>query len=52
MKTSILIGILIGAIAFPMIIIPLMGVGVVIWGFYVFFHDILGSMLHHHEPTD
>ena len=49
MKISILIGLLIGAMAFPMIIIPLTGVGMVVWGFYVLFHDIIGSRLHHHH---
>ncbi|MCF6352924.1 MAG: hypothetical protein L3J06_07925 [Cyclobacteriaceae bacterium] len=48
MKTSIIIGLLIGAMAFPMIIIPLMGFGIVIWGFYVLIHDIIFRSLHQH----
>ncbi len=52
MKTSIIIGLLIGAMAFPMIIIPLMGIGIVVWGFYVLFHDIIGANLHQHRHTE
>lgn len=52
MRTSIIIGLLIGSIAFPMIIIPLMGIGAIIWGFYVLFHDIVWPSLHHHRHTE
>lgn len=53
MKVSILIGLLVGAMAFPFIILPLVGVGMVVWGFYVIFHDIVGSSLHHpHRQTE
>lgn len=50
MRTSIIIGLLIGTMAFPMIIIPLIGIGAVIWGFYVLFHDIIMPSLHQHHP--
>ncbi len=52
MKTSIIIGLLIGAMAFPMIIIPLMGFGIVVWGLYVFFHDIIWLNLHSHRHIE
>lgn len=52
MKVYILIGLLIGAMAFPMIIIPVTGFGMVIWGFYVLIHDIIGHNLHHHNHTE
>ncbi len=52
MKTSIIIGLLIGAMAFPMIIIPLMGFGIVVWGFYVLFHDIIWQSLHHQKHAE
>ena len=49
-KTSILIGILIGTMAFPMIIIPLMGIGVVVGAIYLLIHDvIMPSFKHHHH---
>ncbi|MCB0494524.1 MAG: hypothetical protein KDC79_00185 [Cyclobacteriaceae bacterium] len=52
MKISILLGLLVGAMAFPFIILPLTGVGMVVWGFYVLFHDIAGQhLLHHHRHT-
>ncbi len=52
MKTSIIIGLLIGAMAFPMIIIPLMGVGIVVWSFYILFHDIIWQGLHHRKHAE
>lgn len=52
MRTSIVIGLMIGTIALPMIVIPLMGIGAVLWGFYVLFHDIVWPSLHHHHHAD
>lgn len=49
MRTSIIIGLMIGTIAFPMIVIPLMGIGAIIWGFYVLIHDIIMPSLHHNH---
>ena len=39
--TSIVIGIIIGTMLFPMILIPLMGIGVVIWAIYLLIHDVI-----------
>jgi len=52
MKISIIIGLMIGAMAFPMIFIPLTGIGIIVWGFYVLFHNIIMPNLHHHNPTE
>lgn len=44
---SILIGIVVGAMAFPMIMIPLMGIGLVIAAYYLLIHDVIWPSLHH-----
>jgi len=44
--TSILIGILVGTMAFPMIMIPLMGIGVIVAVFYLLIHDVIMPALH------
>ena len=49
--TSIVIGIIIGTMLFPMILIPLMGIGVVIWAVYLFIHDVIIPRFKHHEHT-
>jgi hypothetical protein len=51
--TSIVIGIIIGTMLFPMILIPLMGIGVVIWALYLLnssngnWRGYLGTLLAH-----
>lgn len=47
--TSIVIGIIIGTMLFPMILIPLMGIGVVIWAIYLLVHDVFMPYLHEHK---
>lgn len=47
--TSILIGIIVGSMAFPMIMIPLLGIGVIIAVFYLLIHDVIMPALHHHN---
>ena len=47
--TSIVIGIIIGTMLFPMILIPLMGIGVVLWAFYLLIHDVIMPYFHHHN---
>ena len=51
MKTSIaisiVIGILVGTMAFPMIMIPLMGIGVIVAVFYLLIHDVIMPYLQH-----
>jgi hypothetical protein len=47
--TSILIGILVGTMAFPMIMIPLMAIGVIVAVFYLLIHDFIMPALHHHH---
>ena len=51
--TSIVIGIIIGTMLFPMILIPLMGIGVVIWAIYLLIHDVIMPYIHErkHEHT-
>jgi hypothetical protein len=51
--TSIVIGIIIGTMLFPMILIPLMGIGVVIWALYLLIHDVIMPYIHEnkHEHT-
>ncbi|GEM_PF-7015952 len=46
---SVLIGMLVGAMAFPMIIIPVTGIGVVIAAYYLLFHDVIWPSLHSHN---
>ena len=47
--TSIVIGIIIGTMLFPMILIPLMGIGVIIWAIYLLVHDVIMPYLHEHK---
>ena len=47
--TSIVIGIIIGTMLFPMILIPLMGIGVVIWAIYLLIHDVIMPYFHEHK---
>ena len=47
--TSIVIGIIIGTMLFPMILIPLMGIGVVVWAIYLLIHDVIMPYLHQHN---
>jgi hypothetical protein len=47
--TSIIIGIIIGTMLFPMILIPLMGIGVIIWAMYLLIHDVIMPYLHEHK---
>lgn len=51
--TSIVIGIFIGTMVLPMILIPLMGIGVVVWAIYLLIHDIIIPYIHErmHEHT-
>lgn len=51
--TSIVIGIFIGTMLLPMILIPLMGIGVVVWAIYLLIHDIIIPYIHErmHEHT-
>jgi len=46
---SILIGIGIGATLFPMIIIPVMGIGLLLWAVYLLVHDIIMPFIHQHN---
>lgn len=48
-KASILIGILLGVMLFPMIMIPLMGVGVVVAAIYLVAHELIMPLFHHHQ---
>jgi hypothetical protein len=45
MKTSVtisvIIGIILGTMFFPMIMIPLVGIGVVVAAIYLFMHDVV-----------
>jgi hypothetical protein len=49
LTTSIVIGIIIGTMLFPMILIPLMGIGVVIWAIYLLIHDVIVPRFQHHN---
>jgi hypothetical protein len=49
LTTSIVIGIIIGTMLFPMILIPLMGIGVVIWAIYLLVHDVIVPRFQHHN---
>ena len=53
LTTSIVIGIIIGTMLFPMILIPLMGIGVIIWAIYLLIHDVIMPRIQHrnHEHT-
>ncbi len=55
MKKSILgllIGMIIATMIFPMIMIPFMGIGIVIWGLYILVHDIVwNNMMHGHNGS-
>jgi len=48
-KTSVLIGILLGIMLFPMIMIPLMGGAVVIGAIYLVIHDLIMPVFRHHN---
>jgi len=52
MKTSILIGILLGVMLFPMIMIPLMGAAVVIAAIYLVVHDLIMPLFTHHHDHE
>jgi len=48
---SILIGIVIGTMLFPMIMIPLMGIGVVVAALYLVVHDVIMPSFHHNHAS-
>ena len=48
-KTSVIIGLLIITMVFPMVMIPVMGIGVVIWGIYELFHVVTTPKIQHHS---
>ncbi len=45
--TGLLIGLIIATMIFPMIMIPFMGIGIVIWGLYILLHDIIWNNIIH-----
>jgi len=47
--TSIVIGIVIGTMLFPMIIIPLMGISIVVWALCLLIHEIIKRISQHHN---
>ena len=47
---SLLITLVCAIMIFPMIMIPLMGIAIVIWGLYIFLHDIIwNALIHPHK---
>jgi Na+-transporting methylmalonyl-CoA/oxaloacetate decarboxylase gamma subunit len=46
---SILIGILLGTMLFPMIMIPVMGIGVVIAALFLLVRDVVMPLFHSHN---
>lgn len=50
-STSVVIGILLGVMLFPMIMIPLMGIAVVIGAIYLIVHDVIMPTFQHHDSN-
>jgi hypothetical protein len=46
---SIVIGIVIGAMLFPMITIPAMGISIVVWAFCLLIHEIIKRIHRDHN---
>jgi hypothetical protein len=44
---GLVIGMIVATMIFPMIMIPFMGIGIVIWGLYVLLHDIIWNNIIH-----